>query len=200
MWAKISNTFFKGLIVLLPTLITIWLVSFLFSFMDGILGGPITIAFGRPLPGLGFFLTVSLIFITGYFANYIIWEKSFRIFEKVMSKVPIVKGIYSSAKQINDVLFLSGEQKGFRKACLIQYPSQGIYTLGFVTTVAAQEIQQRIAKDKVLCIFVPNTPTPATGFLVMIPAKEVLLLDMKTEDAFKLVVSGGVLKPPELKA
>lgn len=200
MWSKISNIFFKGLIVLLPLLITIWLVSFLFSFMDGILGGVITLAIGHPLPGLGFLTTVLLIFLTGYFADYIIWGKAFRLMERLLFKVPIVKGIYSSVKQINDVLFLSGEQKGFRKACLLQYPSHGLYTLGFVTTVAAQEIQQKTEKDKMLCVFIPNTPTPATGFLVMAPAKEVILLDMKTEDAFKLVVSGGVLKPPEIKS
>jgi len=77
---------------------------------------------------------------------------------------------------------------------LIEYPSKGIYSIGFVTTDAAAEINKKCGQDLV-SIFIPNTPTPATGFLIMVPKKDVKLLDMKVEDAFKLIVSGGVLKP-----
>jgi len=195
----LSKYFFKGLFILLPLLITIWLASFLFSFMDGILGGFITFIYGRSIPGAGLLITVFLIFITGYFANYIIGEKFIRFLESFLYKVPIIKGIYSSAKQINDVLFQSGGAKEFRKACIVEYPRQGIYSIGFITTVAASEIQQKVDKDKLLCIFIPNTPTPATGFLIMVPAKDVIMLDMKAEEAFKLLVSGGVLKPKDQK-
>ncbi|MEK7375932.1 MAG: DUF502 domain-containing protein, partial [Candidatus Margulisiibacteriota bacterium] len=88
--------------------------------------------------------------------------------------------------------------KGLNKACLMEYPRKGIYSLGFITSGAPKEATAKTGGEKMLCVFVPNTPTPATGFLVLVPEKEVIMLDMKTEDAFKLVVSAGVLKPKEL--
>lgn len=198
MWALASKYFFRGLFVLLPLFITIWLLWFLFSFMDGILGGIISVLFGRPLPGVGFLVTVSLIFLTGYFANYILGEKILKLFEAAICKVPIVKSVYSSAKQINEALFQTKESKGFNKACLVEYPRKGIYSVGFITSPAPKEAAVKTGGEKMLCVFIPNTPTPATGFLVLVHEKEVIMLDMKTEDAFKLVVSAGVLKPKEL--
>lgn len=197
MWSAISSRFFKGLAVMLPLLITIWLLLFLFSFMDGILGGVITLFIGRPAPGFGFIITLVLIFVAGYFTDYIMGNKILGVMDNLLFRVPIVKGIYSSAKQINDVFFQSGGTKEFKKACVVQYPREGIFSVGFITTVAAQEIQQKTNTDKLLCVFIPNTPTPATGFLIMLPAKDIIMLDMKAEDAFRLIVSGGVLKPAE---
>ncbi len=198
MWSLASKYFFRGLFVLLPLFITIWLLWFLFSFMDGILGGIISVIFGRPLPGVGFLVTISLIFLTGYFANYLLGEKILKLFEAAICKVPIVKSIYSSAKQINEALFQTKESKGFNKACLVEYPRIGIYSIGFITAAAPKEASAKIGGKKLLCVFVPNTPTPATGFLILVPENEVIMLDMKTEDAFKLVVSAGVLKPKEV--
>ncbi len=195
MWSLISKYFFNGLFVLLPLFITIWLLAFLFSFMDGILGGIISVFFGRPLPGVGFLATLSLILLTGYFADYILGEKILRLFEAFICKVPIVKSIYSSAKQVNEALFQSKGSKGLNKACLVEYPRKGIYSVGFITAQASGEIETKTGGQKLLCIFVPNTPTPATGFLIMVPEAEVIPLDMKTDEAFKLIVSAGVLKP-----
>ena len=198
MWSLASKYFFRGMFVLLPLFITTWLLWFLFSFMDGMLGGIISVIFGHPLPGVGFLVTVSLIFLTGYFTNYILGEKILKLFESIICQVPIVKSVYSSAKQINEALFQSKESKGLNKACLMEYPRKGIYSLGFITSGAPKEATAKTGGEKMLCVFVPNTPTPATGFLVLVPEKEVIMLDMKTEDAFKLVVSAGVLKPKEL--
>ncbi|MFA5097412.1 MAG: DUF502 domain-containing protein [Candidatus Margulisiibacteriota bacterium] len=195
MWSLASKYFFNGLFVLLPLFITIWLLAFLFSFMDGILGGIISVFFGRPLPGVGFLATLSLILLTGYFADYILGEKILRLFEAFICKVPIVKSIYSSAKQVNEALFQSKGSKGLNKACLVEYPRKGIYSVGFITAQGPEEAQSKTGGQKLLCIFIPNTPTPATGFLIMVPESEVIPLDMKTDEAFKLIVSAGVLKP-----
>ncbi len=197
MWNNISKYFIKGLITLLPLFITIWLISFLFNAVDGILGMYIEFFFGKKVPGLGLIATVLLIYMTGFFTHYILGEKVFLWMESIVIKVPIVKSIYSSAKQINGVLFQSSETKSYNRACLVEYPRKGIWSMGFITTYAAQEIQDKIKEERVMSIFIPNTPTPATGFLIMAPAKDVIVLDMKTEDAFKLIVSGGVLKPAE---
>jgi len=194
MWAKISNYFLRGLITLLPLLVTIWLLYFMYSFLDGILGNILALFVGHPLPGLGFIIIILLIFTTGYFATHVFGVKIFQIGEQILYHVPIVKGIYTSAKQINEVLFIQKSTDEFRRACVLEYPRKGVFTIGFVTSDAAEEIETKV-KGKLINVFVPNTPTPATGFLVMVPAQEVILLEMRTEEAFKYVVSGGVLKP-----
>jgi uncharacterized membrane protein len=197
MWQKISGYFLRGLITLLPLLVTIWLLFFMFSFLDSILGNIITLIVGRPIPGLGFVTTVILIFLVGFFATYIIGARLFKFGEELLYRVPIVKSIYSAVKQVNDVLFMQKSAEEYRRACMVEYPRKGIWSVGFVTSDAAMEIEAK-AKEKMINVFVANTPTPATGFLIMVPARDVILLDMKIDDAFKYVVSGGVLKPSSL--
>ena len=178
----------------MPLLVTIWLLWFMYSFLDGILGNIITLFVGHPLPGLGFVAIILLILITGYFATHIFGAKLFQLGEQLLFRVPIVKGIYAAAKQINEVLFIQKGTEELRHACLIEYPRKGLFTIGFITSDASAEVEKK-AKGKLINVFVPNTPTPATGFLVMVPAQEVIILDMKIEQAFKYVVSGGVLQP-----
>lgn len=194
MWQRPSAYFFRGLITLLPLLVTIWLLYFMFSFLDSILGNIIYLFIGRPIPGIGFVVTIALIFLVGYFATYIFGAKLFQLGEELICRVPIVKNIYSATKQINEVLFIHKGTDEFRRACLIEYPRKGIWSVGFVTSDAAEEIEAKL-NEKMINVFVANTPTPATGFMVIAPAREVILLEMKIDDAFKYVVSGGVLKP-----
>lgn len=197
MWQKISSYFLRGLITLLPLIVTIWLLMTMFNFLDGILGSLLTAIIGRHIPGLGLVVIVALIFFVGFFATYIIGAQIFKLGEEILYRVPIVKSIYSAVKQINDVLFMQKTADEYRRACIIEYPRKGLWSIGFVTSDAAVEVEAK-AKEKMINVFVPNTPTPATGFLVLVPARDVVLLDMKTEDAFKYVVSGGVLKPSSL--
>lgn len=190
-----GNIFFRGLYVLLPLLITIWIVSFLFNFADGILGGLIKMFYGQPVQGVGLLLTVILIFIIGIIASFIPGEKALLMAENVISRIPFINGIYSAAKKVNDIFFKQGDSKESRKACLVEYPRKGIFTLGFITAEAVEEINQKANSEKLFCIFIPNTPTPATGFMIMVPAQDVMILDMRSEDAFKYIVSCGVIKP-----
>jgi uncharacterized membrane protein len=170
----------------------------MFNFLDGILGPIFTMIFGHPIPGLGIAVIIVLVFLVGYFASYIIGAKLFQWGEYILNHLPIIKSIYSSVKQVNDVLFLHKGSGEFRRACLIEYPRKGIWSIGFITSDAAHEIENKV-KEKLINVFIANTPTPATGFLVMVPAKEVVLLDMKLEEAFKYVISGGVLRPAEIE-
>lgn len=197
MWHKISAYFLRGLITLLPLLITIWLLYFMFTFLDSILGSLISLIIGKYIPGLGFIFTVILIFLVGFFATYIIGAQLFKLGEELLYRVPIVKSIYTAVKQINELLFTQKHADEYRRACIIEYPRKGIWSIGFVTSDAAAEIEAK-AKEKMINVFIANTPTPATGFLIVVPAREVVLLDMKIEDAFKYVVSSGILKPSSL--
>lgn len=195
MMQKISATFFRGLITLLPLLITIWLLFFFYNFLDGIFGNIITIFVGHHIPGLGLLLIILLILFTGMISPLIVGRRIIDYGDSLIKKLPVVKSIYSSVKQVNDVLFMEKDTKAFNRACLIEYPRQGIWSVGFVTSDAAAEIEKKSGQSKMINVFIANTPTPATGFLIVVPSKDVLLLDMKIDDAFKYVISGGVLKP-----
>jgi len=197
MWQKISGYFLRGLITLLPLLVTVWLLYFMFNFLDGILGNLITLILGKHYPGLGLIFTIILIFLVGFFATYIIGAQLFKVGEELLCRVPIVKSIYSAVRQINDVLFMQKHADEYRRGCLVEYPRKGIWSIGFITSDAATEIEAKV-KLKMINVFIANTPTPATGFLIIVPARDVILLDMKIDDAFKYVVSGGVLKPSTL--
>jgi uncharacterized membrane protein len=193
---KITTTFIRGLIILLPLLITIWLLFFFYNFLDGILGNIISIFLGHHYPGLGLILIIGLILFVGSISPMIIGKRLITWGDGLMSKVPVVKNIYSSVKQVNDVLFMKREAtQGFNRACLIEYPRHGIWSIGFVTSDAASEIEKKAGGHKMINVFIANTPTPATGFLIMVPTHDVQLLDMKIDEAFKYVISAGVLKP-----
>lgn len=195
-WQKTGSYFLRGLITLLPLLVTLWLITIVFQFADGILGWIFAALFGHPIPGLGIIVLIAIIFLTGFLATHVFGSKLIKLGEELLYRIPIVKGVYSSAKQINDVLFVHKTNEEYRKACLVEYPRKGLWSVGFVTSDAAAEIEAK-AKEKMINVFIANTPTPATGFLIMVPAREVILLQMKIEDAFKYVISGGVLKPTD---
>ena len=198
-WNSLSANFFRGLIILLPLLVTIWLIVLIFSFSDSILGNFITIVAGRPIPGLGLVLTILFVLITGYFSSYIIGANIFKLGEELLYRVPIVKSIYSASKQINDILFTHADtSEKFRHVCLVEYPRKGVYAIGFITSDTSAKIEQKL-KRKMINVFIPTTPTPATGFLIIVPAQDVILLDMKMDEAFRYIISAGVLNATLLK-
>lgn len=188
--------FFRGLIILLPLLVTIWLLFFFYDFLDGIFGNIINLT-GHHIPGLGFVLIMVLILFVGLISPMILGKRIIHFGDELMNKVPIVRNIYSAVQQVNEVFFMQKDTQGFHRACLVEYPRKGIWSVGFVTSDAAAEIEKKAGdgSGKLINVFVANTPTPATGFLIIVPSKDVQLLDMKIDDAFKYVISGGVLKP-----
>jgi uncharacterized membrane protein len=192
MWEKLGKYFLNGLMALLPVFITAWLSWLLFIFADGFLGGIISTTTGFYFPGLGILAALLLILFAGFLTTYVFGKRLLRQGERILYKLPFVNAIYSSTKQVNKILFLQKETKAFRRACAVQYPRKGIYSIGFVTGPGIPEIKKR-NKREYLNVFIPNTPTPATGFMIVVPASEVIMLDMPLEDALKLVVSGGVL-------
>jgi uncharacterized membrane protein len=194
---KLSRTFLNGLVILLPTLITVWLIYFCYNFLDGILGNIITIFTGHYIPGLGLVIIVLFIFIVGFISPFVFGQRLIDWGNDIMNKVPVVKSIYSSVQQVNEVLFMQKESKGFNRACMVEYPRKGIWSIGFVTSDAAKELEKKAGwrTGKMINVFIANTPTPATGFLIIVPARDVKILDMKIDDAFKYLISAGVLKP-----
>ena len=195
----IRRYFIAGSLIVLPIAITIFLFLWLFRFLDGILGRYINSFlmsnFGYVIPGLGIIFAIVLILLAGFFVTHLISRRVLSFFEKWFLKFPIVKQIYPAAKQIVSFLFTDTKASSFRKTVLIEYPRKGIYTLGFITNEGSKYFNAKTTKDLVN-IFIPSTPGPLTGFFVMVPKNDVLVVDISVEDALKMFISGGVLNPP----
>lgn len=193
--------FFTGLLVLLPVVISLKLVLWGFEQADQILGDflhQILIRyfnFTKPIPGLGLIVLLVLITLTGIFAKHYLGKKLISHGEKFLAKIPILNNIYNTSKQIMEGFSNKGKS-GFRKVVVIEYPRPGIYSPGFLTGDTPLEIVDKTGK-RLVNVFIPTAPNPATGYLVFVPVEDVTMLDMSIEDGFKLAISAGMIKVKE---
>ena len=192
MIARLRNYFIAGLVVLVPLLATLYIVWFLFDFLDGILRPLVTRILGYPVIGLSLVIMLLLVLLVGSIVSHAIGRKWVEFFERVLCKIPLVRVIHSSIKQASSALLMQKEE--FKRVVLIEYPRKGIYVIGFVAGGGAEEIQEKTA-EHTLNVFVPTSPNPTSGFLVMIPEKDVIPLEMSVEDGLKMIVTGGLVTP-----
>ncbi len=194
------NTHFKryflaGLILWAPLSITIWVIAWVFDVLDSVL--PMAIRsealFGMHVPGFGVLVVVLLILVTGFVAANLIGQKLVEIWEGMMCRIPLVRSIYSSVKQVSDTI-LSPNGQAFRQAVLVQYPRQGSWTIGFLTGTPASDVAQHLPTECV-SVYVPTTPNPTSGFFLMMPKSEVIELSIGVDAALKYVVSMGTVPP-----
>ena len=184
----------------MPLVITLWVLNLIVSTMDQSLAllperwHPHTFL-GRDVPGLGMLLTVVVIFLTGLLTRNFLGQRLLRIWEGIVARIPIVRSIYSSVKQVSDTLFSPGG-KAFRKALLVQYPRAGAWTIAFQTGTPADEVTEHVGGD-MISVYVPTTPNPTSGFFLMLPRADVIELAMSVDEALKYVVSMGVVAPGE---
>jgi uncharacterized membrane protein len=190
---RLRNYFITGLIVILPIVASIYIVWLLFNTFDSVLGSILAVFIGERITGLGAVLTLGLILITGLLATNYLGKKIIELGEKVIAKIPLIRPIYSTAKQIVDSFVMTNKQ-AFQKVVMLEYPRKGVYALAFVTGVASGEVQAK-TNEEVLNVFIPTTPNPTSGFLLLVPKKDVIELDMSVEDGLKLIISAGVLNP-----
>jgi uncharacterized membrane protein len=194
----IRKYFITGLLIWVPLAITLWVLNFIVSTMDRTLlvlpeaWRPVQLLHAD-IPGFGVILTLLIVFVTGLLARNFIGQSLVRFWEGLLGRIPIVRSVYSSVKQVSDTV-LSDSGQAFRKALLIQYPRQGIWTIAFQTGTPAEEIRQRIPGD-MIAVYVPTTPNPTSGFFLMLPKTDVVELDMSVDEALKYVVSMGVVAP-----
>lgn len=193
--------FITGLLIWVPLAITVWVLNLLIGTLDQ------TLTFlpqswlprywvGRDIPGMGVVLTALVIFVTGLLARNFIGERLIRMWEHLLSRIPIVRGIYSSVKQVSDTI-LSPDGNAFRQALLVQYPREGVWTIGFQTGSPSAEILTHVPEE-MISVYVPTTPNPTSGFFLMMPRKQVKVLRMSVDEALKYVVSMGVVTPEHL--
>jgi uncharacterized membrane protein len=195
-----------GLLVWLPLAITIWVLSWLLGAMDGVFASLLSATQAvlpestregldrlRHVPGLGVVVMVVGLLLTGVFAANIVGQWWLRQWDRLLGKIPIVKSIYNSVKQVSDTLF-STNGNAFREAVLVQYPRQGSWTIAFVTGRPGGEVAERLPGDYV-SVYVPTTPNPTSGFFLMMPRADILELKMSVDEALKYVISMGVVGP-----
>lgn len=195
---RLRRYFATGLALLFPVVVTIYVLVLLFRFADGLLGRFINTyllrSFGYTIPGLGLILTVVLILATGVLSAHFFGRSLIPWFERWFTNLPIVRHIYPSAKQMIEFA-ISEKRVAFKEAVLVEFPKEGQYAVGFITN---EGLQMGDEKQEYVAVLVPNTPSPLSGFCLILPRSELIPLRMSVEEAVKLVVTGGVLTPRQL--
>lgn len=207
MMSRLKQYFITGLLVWLPMGVTVWVLLWLLGILDGIFLGVLSAAEAmvpalgplanrlRHIPGLGVILVAIVILGTGLFVANMFGQWWLRQWHRLMTRIPVVRSIYSSVKQVSDTLF-SGNGQAFSKALLIQYPRAGAWTIAFVTGKPEGEVSCHLQGDFV-GVYVPTTPNPTSGFFLMVPRADVVELNMSVDEALKYVISMGVVAPPQ---
>ncbi len=187
--------FITGLLVLLPLALTFWILKILLRGTERLIGDPIQRYFEIYIPGMGIILLAALILLTGIFARNLIGRKLGRLGEKILGKIPLVRNIYNSIKQMVNTIFMQGKGN-FRGVVLVEYPRRGAYSLGFITGETSGEVQH-ITNKTMVNVFIPTTPNPTSGFFILFPEKDVKMLNMTVEEGLKMIISAGMVTPPE---
>jgi len=190
--------FFTGLVLLIPVLVTIYLFMAVVSRMDGMLH-LIPAAYqpdhllGFHIPGLGVLLTLLVVLLTGMVGASFIGRWFVRLGESIVDRIPLVRSVYGAIKNVLETIFQDNKD-AFRRVVLIEYPRPGLFVLAFVTGVDQGEVQHRTG-EQVIAVFVPTTPNPTSGFLLYVPEKDTIPMDISVEDGMKCVISAGVISP-----
>jgi len=187
-----------GLLVWIPLGVTIFILRVLIGLMDRTL---LLIPqqyrpeewLGFTIPGLGLILTLLVLLITGLLAANIVGRSMVGLWESMLDRIPVVRSVYSAAKNFAEIVF-SDSGQSFKKVLLIEYPRKGIYSLAFQTATNLGEVQGRMGEE-MICTFVPTTPNPTSGYIIILPKKDVIELDMEIDEALKMIISLGVVVP-----
>ena len=188
-----------GLLIWIPLVITIWVLTLVVDTLDRtLLLLPPQFRteswLGMHVPGMGVIMTLVIVFVTGVLAANFIGERLVRLWNAILHRIPFVSSIYSSVKQVSDTLF-SSSGEAFRKAVLVRWPHQGMWTIGFLTGTPGGDVANHL-HDDFLSVYVPTTPNPTGGYFVLVARKDLIELDMSVDQALKYVISMGVVAPP----
>ena len=198
---RLRNYFISGLLFWIPLALSVLLIKFFLEIVNNLVPTRLLpeslLNLDTTIPGSGIVLVILVILITGALVTNILGRKLLDLWERALNKIPGFRNIYNALKKISSTV-LNTSSESFRKAFLIQYPSKGIWVIAFQSGDYKGEVESIIGKD-VINLFVPTTPNPTSGFFVMIPKKDAVELQMSVEEAFKLVISAGVVTPDILK-
>ena len=187
-----------GLLIWIPLVITLWVLKLVVDTLDQTLL-LLPLAFqtenwlGLHVPGMGVFMTLVIVLVTGVFATNFLGARLVHLWHEVLHRIPVVNSIYSSVKQISDTLFSSSGQ-AFRKALLVQWPREGMWTIAFLTGLPGGDVTNHLQGDYV-SVYVPTTPNPTGGYFVLVARHDIIELDMSVDEALKYIISMGVVPP-----
>ena len=191
---RISNNFFKGILISAPIIITLYIAWGLIKFFDK-KTSPLLGTFPFEIPGFGL-ITVFIFFaIIGFITTGLLGRIFSSFIEKILSKMPVLRNIYSGLKQLFEAI-LAKKSNSFREVVLLEYPRKGISAMGFLTGETKGEVNRK-TKNQMANIFLPTTPNPTSGFLLFVPKKDILRLTMTVEEGIKMIISAGMLTPSE---
>jgi len=195
---KLRRYFVAGLLVWIPLGVTIFILRVLIGLMDrSLLLVPGKYRpeelLGFAVPGLGIILTLLVVLFTGLLAANFVGRSMVGFWESLLQRIPVVRSVYSASKNFAEIVFSDSDQS-FKKVLLIEYPRKGIYSLAFQTATNLGEVQGRTG-EPVVCTFVPTTPNPTSGFIIIVPKRDVIELDMEIDEALKMIISLGVVIP-----
>jgi uncharacterized membrane protein len=195
---KVRNYLIGGLLIWIPIMITVWVVRFLSGILDSslVLLPPSwrpEAVFGTYVPGVGIVLSMVLLFVTGVVVKNLFGGQIVAGLESLVRRIPVVGSVYGGAKTFSETV-LTDKGKSFKQVVMVEFPRKGVFSIGFITSHELEEAQAKTAQE-VTCVFVPTTPNPTTGFLVLVPKEEVVYMDMTVDEAFKMLLTLGVVVP-----
>ncbi|RYH03127.1 DUF502 domain-containing protein [Salipiger sp. IMCC34102] len=211
--ARLRGNFLAGIIIIAPIALTFWLIYAVVGMIDswvwpfvpdrylpnallnrwfGDPADPITI----DVRGLGVIIFLVFTVLIGWLGKGYIGRSLLRLAERLVDRMPVIRSVYNGAKQIAETVF-SQRDTSFDQACLVEYPRKGIWAIAFISTSAKGEVRAKLPGDDILTVFLPTTPNPTSGFLLFLKREDVMILDMGVEEAAKLVISAGLVYPPE---
>jgi len=201
--AKLRNYFLAGVVVTAPIAITIFIVWKFLEFLDQKITPFIPLAYNPntylpfDIPGFGLIITVAFFIVVGWFTRNFLGRVMVRWSEYIVERVPVINKIYVAIKHVMETI-TSSHSDAFKEVVMFEYPKDNMWVIGFVTGVSKGEVQTKTS-NQTISVFVPTTPNPTSGFLLFIPKEDLIYMDMSVEEGIKLVVSGGIITPPEKK-
>ncbi|QRN85847.1 DUF502 domain-containing protein [Clostridia bacterium] len=190
-----KKIFLTGVVAILPITISLYIIYELFKFVDGISATFIDAFIDIHIPGMGFLLTIVVVFIIGFFAQKIAGNAFKNFLHNLLLKLPIISTVYGPIKQLTDS-FVGEKSDSFKEVVMIEYPRKGIYSLAFLTSHKKGAPQQAVKQDLVN-VFIPTTPNPTSGFYLLIPEKELIHMNITVEEGLRMIISAGMMYPQD---
>ncbi len=195
---SLRNYLIAGLLIWIPIMVTVWVVRFVGRILDqSLLLLPPSwrpeALFGTYVPGVGVILSLLLLFLTGVLVRNLFGRQIIAGAENLIRRIPVIGPVYGGAKTFSETV-LTDQGQSFKQVVMVEFPRKGVYSIGFITSDDLEEAQARTAQD-VTCVFVPTTPNPTTGFIILVPRDEVVRMDMTVDEAFKMLLTLGVVVP-----
>lgn len=195
---RLRNYFITGAAVLVPLVLTWYVLAALFRFLDGLTARWVAEWFGYQIPGLGLLVTAGIVLLTGLLTRSYVGRKLLEFSQNLMSRVPVVRGVYTTIRQVVDAVALPSRD-AFKRVVLVEYPRREIWSIAFLTATSIPSVSEAVGGE-MIAVFMPTTPNPTSGYMLMLPRRDVRFIDMSVEDGLKLVISAGVYVPSKAVA